>query len=84
MDALDISSTSIVNRELDALASARYIRRERGTSRGIRLMGKGGEDRLSEALRLARMLAEIVRTNQVQIADLQAEVARLGKKVEEL
>lgn len=69
MDVVGISSTSVVNYELDALVSAGHITRNRTVSRGIRLAGKASS-KLSE-------LAEALRVVQVQIADLQAEMKRL-------
>lgn len=81
MDAVGLSSTSVANYELDALVSAGHIRRERGTSRGIRLAGKqepGQVGKLAEVVKITTQLAEVVQVNQTQIADLQAEVERLG------
>lgn len=90
MDALSMSSTSVVNYELDALVSAGHIQRDRGSSRGIRLVDtalrqaqdvrKG--DQLTELARSTRQLAELVQVHQTQIADLQAEVQRLRRAVE--
>lgn len=77
MDALGMSSTSVVNYELDALASAGHIKRDRMASRGIRLVGQALDDRPAQAT-----LAETVRVMQVQIADLQAEVGRLRAMAE--
>lgn len=73
MDALGISSTSVVNYELDALASAGHISRERGSSRGIRLKG---------AATKYEKIADTLRVMQTQIADLQAEVGRLRAMIE--
>lgn len=74
MDVLGISSTSVVNYNLDALEKGGHITRNRTVSRGIRLAGKAS-GRLVE-------LAETVRVMQVQIADLQKEVGRLRWVVE--
>lgn len=71
MDVLGISSTSVVNYNLDALERDGHITRNRTVSRGIRLAGG------SELAKLTRQLAEIVQVHQVQIADLQTEVGRL-------
>lgn len=71
MDETGISSTSVVNYNLDALKRDGHITRNRTVSRGIRLAGE------SELAKLTRQLAEIVQVHQVQIADLQAEVGRL-------
>lgn len=77
MDALGMSSTSVVNYELDELVKAGYIKRMQGSSRGIRLTGEGLDTRPTEAT-----LAETIRVMQVQIADLQAEVGRLRAMAE--
>lgn len=84
MDALGMSSTSVVNYELDALVSAGHIQRERGSSRGIILKGTGKVDQLTELARTTTQLAEIVQVHQTQIADLQAEVERLRSMKETL
>lgn len=74
MDVLGISSTSVVNYNLDALERDGHITRNRTVSRGIRLAGKSG-GKLAE-------LAESVRVMKVQIADLQTEMRRLRGVVE--
>lgn len=71
MDIVGISSTSVVNYHLDALARAGHITRNRTVSRGIRLKGASGMEKLAEA----------VRVMQVQIADLQAEMKRLRQTI---
>lgn len=82
-DAVGISSTSVVSYEVDALVSAGHIRRDRMVSRGIRLAGENGVGgKLAEVVKITTQLAEIVRLHEVQVADLQAEVQRLGRIVE--
>jgi SOS-response transcriptional repressor LexA len=76
MEATGISSTSVVNYNLDALQRDGHITRRREFSRGIRLADDG-----EAGSKLAR-LSELVQVQQVQIADLQAEMKRLRQMVE--
>lgn len=73
MDVTGISSTSVVDYNLDALARDGCITRNREVSRGIRLTPDAREP--------AAKLAEAVRVMQVQIEDLQTEVRRLREIV---
>lgn len=75
-DACDISSTSVVKANVDALARRRLVIRQPG-ARGVMLPGESREDLEVEVSRLRRALE--VRAAQVKALRRQVEMLRQGR-----